>query len=233
MNKNLVVVRAGDKSLHPQWLDPRRNWDIAVSYFGNHPERYIDQYDHLHLFKGSKWQGLHHFVQCNGDLISQYEYVWFPDDDLWANYETLNHFFDLCAQLNLTLAQPALTEYSFYAWPITLRQRSLAVRLTDFVEIMAPCFKVSVFDHFKATFGENSSGFGLEWLWKKIAIEQHALRFGIVDATPIFHTRKVGSAGHGGSTSGPHQEMADLLRRHGLQATQPVTLQSIAFEQPQ
>lgn len=33
--RNLVVVRAGKNSLHPQWLDDgrQRNWDLVVSVY--------------------------------------------------------------------------------------------------------------------------------------------------------------------------------------------------------
>lgn len=230
MRENLVVVRAGDKSLHPQWLDPRRNWDIAVSYFGGYPERYKDQFDYLHNFKGSKWQGLDDFVKNNSSLGSKYRYVWFPDDDLLSNYETINKFFNICFTYNLTLAQPALTEYSYYTWKITLRKHGIDIRVTDFVEIMAPCFRVSSFDKFADTFCENSSGFGLECLWKKIAIDNNIFKFGIVDAAPVHHTRKVGSQGHGGSVSVPHMELLELLKKYNLSVTTPVTLQEILIK---
>jgi hypothetical protein len=170
-------------------------------------------------------------VDTHADLLSRYQRVWFPDDDLLANHATINLFFDLCEQLDLTIAQPALTEYSFYFWDITVRRAQLAARMTDFVEIMAPCFKVDGFQHFSPTFAENTSGCGLEWLWKKIAIRQNIFRFGIIDASPVFHTRPVGSAGHGGSAPGVEREMPDLLRKYGLQATQPITLEELRFEE--
>lgn len=95
---------------------------------------------------------------------------------------------------------------------------------------MAPCFKVKYFDKFKNTFSENSSGFGLEWVWKKIASENNILRFGVVDATPIYHTRKVGSAGHGGSHASPILEMKILLEKYNIQATRPKILQNFVPE---
>ena len=223
-------MRAGDKSLHPQWLDSKRNWDIAVSYFGDYPDRYINQYDYLHLFKGSKWHGLDDFVKNHHSIILKYDYVWFPDDDLFCDYDNINNFFNICSLLDFTIAQPSLTEYSYFSWEITLRRVNLDVRLTDFVEIMAPCFKVEFFEKFKNTFSENSSGFGLEWLWKKIAIENNILKFGIVDSTPIFHTRKVGSAGSAGSIKPPMEEFSDLLIKYNLDQTAPLTLQELKFK---
>ena len=40
--KNLVIVRAGDSSLHEEWLqgEGERNWDLIVNYFGDDPQRY-------------------------------------------------------------------------------------------------------------------------------------------------------------------------------------------------
>lgn len=231
MRKNLIVVRAGDKSLHPQWLDSNRNWDIAVSYYGNFDERYKYQYDELHVYKGSKWQGLNNFTINHDSYISKYNYVWFPDDDLFSDSTTINKFFELCSLLDLTIAQPALTEYSHYSWEITLRNPNLDARITDFIEVMAPCFKVASFEKFKNTFSENTSGWGLEWLWKKIAIENDIFKFGIVDSAPVFHTRKVGSVGHGGSLVSPQKEMPDLLIKYKIQATQPKNLQALILKE--
>ena len=40
----LVVVRAGDTSLHPTWVDPGRprSFDLVVSYYGRDPQKYRD-----------------------------------------------------------------------------------------------------------------------------------------------------------------------------------------------
>ena len=230
MNKFLIVVRAGDKSLHAQWMNKNREWDIAVSYYGSHPERYINQYDYFHVFNGSKWQGLNDFINTNKSLICKYDYIWFPDDDLLCDCETINSFFSISALLDLTISQPALTSYSYYSWEITLKNNNFDARITDFVEIMAPCFKTALFNNFSPTFSENTSGFGFEWLWKKIAIENNIFRFGIVDATPIFHTRKVGTAGHGGSITSPQTEMNTLLEKYQINPTIPKNLFEIKID---
>lgn len=226
MRRNLIVVRAGDKSLHPQWLnDQLRTWDIVVSYFGDYPERYKNQYDYLHVCKGSKWQGLTDFVHHNQTLIDQYEYIWFPDDDLFATCEEINDFFALCKRLDLTIAQPALTRYSHYSWGITLQSPGTDYRITDFVEIMAPCFKQSNFHLFKDSFAINTSGWGLEWLWRDVAQKNNVCKFGIIDKTPIYHTRKVGAAAHGGTVGSPKHEFDTLMHDFQLTVTQPQVLQ--------
>lgn len=222
--KNLVLVRAGDRSLHPQWLSEDRNWDLAVSYFGNFPERYKNQYDFLHCFKGSKWEGIANFIDSNPDLINQYEYIWLPDDDLFCNAETINNFFILCKVLKFTIAQPALTSYSFYTWPITIQIMGCVARQTNLVEIMAPCFEVQNLKYFSNYFSENTSGWGYEWLWHDIAKKHNQFKLGIIDETPVFHTRPVGWAGHGGAKNEPLIEMQELLKKYSLNSYDPINL---------
>lgn len=225
MRENLVLVRAGDRSLHPQWLSSdSRNWDLALSYYGDFPDRYLGQYDFLHCFKGSKWEGISDFVNNHLELIQKYKYVWLPDDDILTNEINVNNFFITCRDLDFVIAQPALTRNSYFGWEITLAQEGVVARLTDFVEIMAPCFCVEHFCLFSSYFGENTSGWGYEWLWAKIARGHNLERFGIVDCTPVFHTREVGSVGHGGSKNNPRDELKKLLAKFELQATNPRVL---------
>lgn len=227
---NLVVVRAGDKSLHPQWLGNDRNWDVALSYYGDFPERYRDQYDFIHHFRGSKWEGLYDFFKDNEKLIANYEYIWLPDDDILTTCGNVNNFFDICSELNLIISQPALTSYSYYSWEITLQRSQSYARYTNFIEIMAPCFKAKEMALFSRHFNENTSGWGYEWLWNQLAINNNINRLAIVDATPVFHTRPVGAAGHGGSKFSPELEMRKLFDKYELKISEPIVIKSLPLE---
>lgn len=227
--RNLVVVRAGDTSLHPQWLlTGERNWDLAVSYYGKHPERYIGQYDILHQCRGTKFPGLNDFILNNSDVINSYEFIWFPDDDLLTTGRNINEFFDICRRLRLAVAQPALTPNSHYTWDITLERPALAARLTNFVEIMAPCFAVAELPLFGQIFSENTSGYGYEFLWYRLG-QQYGYdeRFGIVDRTPVYHTRAVGGAA--GATVDPLEEQRQLFLKYGLEIFEPAVLREIPW----
>lgn len=223
----LVVVRAGDRSLHPQWLSDRRNWDLAVSFYGDFPDRYRDQYDFLHIYRGSKWRGLSNFLDTHSALVRAYKYVWFPDDDIFSHCDNISNFFRICDALQLTVGQPALTPYSFHSWKVTLQNQGFIARFTNFVEIMAPCFRTDHLNFFSKYFNENSSGWGYEWLWWKLASEAAIAKFGIVDATPVFHTRPVGSSGHGGSVDSPFSEAELLMQKFNLERWQPSVLRYI------
>lgn len=224
----LVVLRAGDRSLHPQWLSGEpRNWDLALSYYGDSPERFRGHYEYLHRCPGSKWEGLTDFMRVNHALVRDYEYVWFPDDDLLASAPVISRFFDVCAANQFTLAQPSLDLQSYYSFPITLQRPHCRFRYTDFVEIMAPCFRVADLPLFVPTFSVNSSGWGLKWVWWSQAQRLASRRFAIVDETAVLHTRPVGSAGSGGASRSPRQEKQSALSAYGVSSTTPSTLQVV------
>jgi hypothetical protein len=223
---NLIILRAGDSSLHPVWYSGAdRNWDLVLSYYGDLTDPFPSYRDLIHFCKGSKWQGISDFCSKNTDFIAQYDRVWLPDDDLFINCKQINEFFSICRDLNFCLAQPSLTAFSYVSHPITICHPGAFARETNFVEIMAPCFSARAWNILSPSFDENSSGWGLEWLW---ANELHArgLKLGIVDTVSMYHSRPVGSAGHGGANS-PRSEMKAFLKKHNLSPHQPANLQFI------
>ena len=154
-------------------------------------------------------------------MINKYDYVWFPDDDLWLHQKDLECYLDMCREHQFVISQPSLMKGSFYTWKITLQNCLANYRETDFVEVMAPCFKVDRFDLFATTFEENTSGWGLEWLWWKIAQEHSCGNFVIVDKVSMLHTREVGVANSGGAKKSPYEEESDLLKKYGLKKWSP------------
>jgi hypothetical protein len=225
MNKNLVIVRAGDKSLHLNWLahlGQDQNWDLALSYFDSQDNPFPNSYKFLHKFKGSKWQGIDDFIKNYGSELSQYNYFWMPDDDLFTDSKNINKFFELVSNLDYDISQPALTLSSYVSHVITLQRPYINTRETNFVEIMAPCFSKKALNLVKDTFSYNKSGWGLEWVWLEIS-RQKNLKMGIVDEAPIYHTRRVGSAGHGGS-SDPLTEMNDIFQKYDINPEKPINL---------
>ncbi|NDC61081.1 MAG: hypothetical protein EBZ60_03560 [Betaproteobacteria bacterium] len=232
MRQHLVIVRAGDTSLHPQWLgNDSRKWDLALSYQGDFPDRYKGQYDFLHQCRGSKWEGITQFLTAHSTLVRQYQYVWFPDDSLLTCSDTIDAFFAICTDLDLTIAQPALTDYSHYNWQITLQQSRWLARLTNFVEVMAPCFKVQHLHLFSPYFAENTSGWGYEWLWAHIAEANFVHRLGIVDQTPVFLTRAAWLDEGINEQHLPTLEWRQLLQKFGLRLRRPEVLSALTLPQ--
>ena len=222
--RNLVILRAGDTSLHEQWLEggTERNWDLIVNYFGDNAQRYRQDDVRRIDFKGPKWPALHDLIRQLGDEVFRYERVWLPDDDLRASRDGINALFDIFGKHRLALAQPALTPDSHLGHLITLRNRSFRLRFTNFVEIMAPCFSRDFLKEMLPTFNENLSGWGLDFLWPSRIADW--TRIAIIDAVSVCHTRPVGGPNYQHLRSGgidPRLEMGELLVKYGVVPVPP------------
>jgi hypothetical protein len=224
----LVIVRAGDRSLHPQWLnDPAAmNWDLIVSYFGDDPHHFRTAHETRIDDKGTKWQGLHALL-TRSDVWRRYDYIWLPDDDLSADTATINALFRNVVDLRLSLAQPALSWESYFSHPVTIRHPSFHVRWTNFVEIMAPCFERSFLEASLPTFGETLSGWGLDWLLPhRLGVETR--RSAVIDAVTVTHTRAVGTGSSytrlAEAGIAAQDEGQALLFRHGFERLAPPTV---------
>jgi hypothetical protein len=191
----LLVVRAGNSSLHPAWLQgtARRNWDLIVHAYGTECP-WSDQ-EGVEVIRatgpdivGPKMRAMHSlYGQRRNDFLA-YDYVCFADDDLAASVETFNLMFSMCDHFGLELAQPALTHDSYMGnWGITMENSSFLLRYTNFVEIMCPVFSRAFLELCAPTFIENMSGYGLDILWSSWV--SSPWKIGILDACPVKHTR--------------------------------------------
>lgn len=217
--RNLVVVRAGDNSVHPGWVSgPQRNFDLYVSYFGNQPDRYADHTEYHENRKGMKWPVLGELLQAHPDLIDRYDYVWLPDDDLVADTDTLNRMFDLAAAFRLALAQPALTRNSYYTWPLLLQDPRYVLRYSRFIEVMAPLFDREALRTCLPSFTESNSGWGLDFVWPRLLEARGPRALAILDATPVWHSRPVGGGELYKRTgmNAAQDDMQRLFARYGL-----------------
>lgn len=229
----LVIVRAGDRSLHPHWTSSvvTRDWDLVVSYFGDDPHRYRDAGELRIDDKGPKWPGLHALLSRD-DFWRDYGYIWLPDDDLAVTQATISALFEVTASRDLALTQPALSWSSFYSHPVTIRHPSFRLRLTDFVEIMAPCFKRSSLETCLPTMGHNLSGWGLDRVWPRL-LSGVSPRVAIIDDVTVTHTRRSGGPNYAtlrAAGISPLAEMQALLRTYGIPLDRPQVLAAIDRE---
>ena len=171
--QNLVVVRAGENSLHPGWLNHDNNpynFDLLISYFSqaayeNHKNapgvRAV-------LVRGGKWDGLFKTLSGLANL-DQYDFVWLPDDDIATDGATIETMFALAAEFELGVCQPALSHDSFYSHFIFNQCRAFKLRYVNYVEIMVPCLSRRVLRHALPLFENSMSGFGLDNIWCRLA----------------------------------------------------------------
>ena len=140
----MLIVRAGDRSLHKHWLngDRVRNFDLHVSYFGGRDISEVVRGLDITATaeKGAKFPGLVQCLSKLGSKTSQYDYIGFPDDDLYATCQTWNWFFEIVTELRPAVAQPSLHRSSFYTYAGLLQVPRLLVRWTNLIEVMTPVF---------------------------------------------------------------------------------------------
>lgn len=187
----LVVVRAGEASLHREWLDGgSRNWDLVVSWYGDKP--YEPVADEIVVgVKGGKGDGLAATFAALPALLERYDYIWLPDDDIETDSATIDALFDIASTEGLAVCQPALTHDSYNSYLHTLQSPSFRLRYTSFVEVMVPCLSRERLRRVLPYFERNPSAFGVDWIWTRLAADNR-YRAAIVDAIAVRHTRPVG-----------------------------------------
>src|SRR5215210_5850693 len=193
MKKSLVLARVGSSSLHHCWIDSGkpRNWDLYLAPYQEIPSHTARLECVVgDILPGPKWSGIRHVLnEWNG--WRDYDYIWLPDDDIFANQDTISRMFDVARAVEFELFAPALHETSYYAHFITMKNRNFYGRWVGFVEIMIPGFSRAALEKLLPTLDltETGWGWGLDSVWPKLLDYKNV---GIIDATPVIHTRPVG-----------------------------------------
>lgn len=209
MKPFLALFRAGPNSLHSHAVArlEEQNFDYALSWFGDQAPQHAKGAAFVHMQKGGKWTGLQATLQEYWPVISRYRYVWLPDDDLLCDPESVSRMFLVCDDLQLELAQPALTPDSYFSHVVTLQHSAFQVRFTNFVEIMAPILSADLLQRVLPTLNGAISGWGLDHQWPRMS---QLGKVAIIDDTPVKHTRPVGGPNYAFSQAAglsPNHEM--------------------------
>jgi hypothetical protein len=196
---NLVVLRAGETSLHRSWAkniaDEDRSWDFCVSAYSPDAPSVLDEAEYVtHQPHQRKFQAIHDLF-FEGSPLWGYERVWFPDDDLMMRWSDINLLFHLARSYDLDLSQPSLlpVEGGFITHDITRQRTDSVLHYVDFVEIMCPLFSARALRICLGTFRDAVSGFGLDHLWPAL-LGRGRTRIAVIDATGVVHTRPPGQA---------------------------------------
>ena len=192
-SKYLLIVRAGDNSLHPHWLYPpgERLWDLHISYFGKRENPYpLPERVSFSREVGPKYIGLVDCLDKHPEFFERYKYIGLADDDLDADMNCWNTTFATLDRLGAVMGQPSLDWRSFYWHDVVLRRPQFEYRVTDFVEMMAPLVRSDFLREIVPTFRYNQSSIGLDHLWRMKAAGEGKL-LAIVDSCSMYHTRRM------------------------------------------
>ncbi len=187
----VVIVRAGEKSLHTSWLHGgERNWDLVVSWYGDRTYEPVSD-ERVLVQKGAKWDVLAQHYAADPGLLEAYDYHLLIDDDIATDCETLNRLFLLTEQHRLEISQPALTPDSHFSHMLTLHAPSFLLRYSNFIEVMAPCLSRAALQRVLPWAAQTPTGDGMDFVWCRLEADNRN-RCAIIDAVPVRHTRAVG-----------------------------------------
>ena len=188
----LIIIRAGRNSIHRCWTWTVNGFaDVALSVYDD-TDFSSDGARFVHKTPGGKFPGIAAFLEAFPNVISEYDYFWLFEDDLVLPLETLRQVSNLLGRFQFELSSPAITYYSFFTWPIMVRNDRFIFRGTNFVEVMAPIMSRKFLLLVAHAFNDNYSGWGHEWLWHKHLGDLGSFA-AIFDCAPITHSRPFGS----------------------------------------
>ena len=199
--RNLIALRANERSLHPRWprdiLERDRSWDLLVSWYGRAEFFGSDDGADGRVLQNRQFKyGAMHDLLHGGSALWSYDRIAFPDDDLMLSWGDWNALFASCRDHRLDLAQPALSHAGHIAHPITGRDPRYLLRYVSFVEGMTPIFSREALRLCAPTFKGAVSGFGLDNIWPKLLGEPRD-RIAIIDQVAVVHTRAPQGGGTG------------------------------------
>jgi len=215
MNSNLIISAIGDESLHPKWVKDQPNFDLVLLYYGNDEkiaESNVEYTPHVYMAKGEKYHLLKSFIQSNLDFISNYEYIWFPDNDVSISTKSINKLFERATQYQLSICQPAMEGYVSHE--ITKPIPNSLLRYTNFVEVLAPLFNLESLLKVYETFDLNYSSWGYDYLWSHL-LDYPKDKIAIIDDVIMTHTKPVGQ-NYSRFSKAPWEEMNDLLYSYNI-----------------
>lgn len=220
--RNLIILRCGKKSLHKKWISKIANYDLFLLPYEDFIAKTKINCTLFPVAPGQKWPIISKFIKDNIKLISQYDFIMLPDDDLLITALKLNKLFDQLDKDKPALAQPSLSYKSYFSHFFTLRYPGLYARETSFVEIMTPIFHIEALNALLWTFSLNASGWGLEPLWFKVInsskFSKCKSKLLIYDNISVTHTRKVGNQNRGINTKEKDCfiEKSELLKKWNI-----------------
>ena len=243
----LVIVPAGDASLHPAWLQRKTHGEdsvrIAVVYYGDNDAKageFRASADYFLQAKGAKWTLVRRALE---ELVprwrTEFTHVWIPDDDLrfqdGDQAAALHRFLRIAHDERVKLCQPALVDNGNItpAYRHLLRvQPQNRLRWVNFVEIMAPCFATHALSRVFGSLERAQSGWGLDSVWPTLF---NFRDIAVVDAVPVVHTRPPSAFRSGDGASfysklgiDPGREEFELLQRYAIRPFRKTTLGRIA-----
>ncbi len=191
-NRFLVISRVGQASLHSEWcgLAPERRFDVLLSAYDSavaDPRQPGIIFEHR---PGAKVAGYGDVMRDHAELIARYDYVALFDDDLLISTPDLQRLFDIVAQHQLKIAQPALSHDSYFTFAALLENPSFRLRYVNYIEMMCPVFRADALVAIRPLFDLGFES-GIDLIWCNL-VSTSMQDFAVIDEITVRHTRPIG-----------------------------------------
>ncbi len=164
------------------------------------------------VIPGPKWSGLRELLSA-WDGWREYDQIWLPDDDICTNSATISRDVRRRPGAEARPLRTGAARSSYFSHFITMVNRRFYGRWVGFVEIMVPGFSRATLERLLPTLDETDTGWGwgLDSVWPKLLGYEGV---GIIDGTPVIHTRPVGAVRDAELRRRVHEESDRLLERY-------------------
>lgn len=215
----LVVVRAGPRSLHRNWLAPsqRRGFDLLVSAYDSTIEDSGLPGVFLEQRAGSKVASYARLFEEKRAFLENYRFIALFDDDLSIDAAALTACFEVASRHGLKICQPSLSHDSHFTYAALLQNKSYALRYVNYVEMMCPIFRTDVLMKIRPLYALGYES-GIDLIWCNTG-QPGPKDFAVIDAVSVRHTRPVGGQkSENGFTNQRRYEddIYDVLDRYAL-----------------
>lgn len=233
--KNVVISRNGPDSLHEEWLTnfDIKNWDLILLFYDeNSFKRCQIREGKSFYYPGGKWEAYYNFFRDYPDVLNNYDYFWFADDDISLQGNEINKMFQRMNDYDLDIAQPAMSLESYFSYIITIQCDFLKIRFSNFVEVMAPCLRKSLVKDMLPFFKDAFSGMGLDSVWT-YKTRKEPNKIAILDEVVMTHTRPVGGPLHQKLKEKNitfKEEISSNINKIGIEQVKPVIFSAIDHE---
>ncbi len=189
----------GKNSINSEWIFTSQNREFDVILLFYHPtieDAALRQPSvHFTLFHliDFKWPMIQKLFQLHPHYLAEYDYFFFPDDDIELSRETIHNLFRFAKQFSLQMSQPVLSRNSYKSWRVLRKKFFSWVRYLSAVELMCPLMSRGVLEDLLPTFSLNRSGWGIDILWGEMVRQKFGDKsIAVFDLIETTHTKPVG-----------------------------------------
>jgi hypothetical protein len=201
VERSLLVVTWDGKSkpLEYVYQDVQREFDLLI--FDHSAKAPIEQVQHLkpdHYIstrtenKGQVFYEVYKHLYANDE--TRYEYIGVLDDDIYTCYSDLNKLIFIGKLNGLDVFQPSITHDSYFDHRQFTHKTGYQVAKANWVEIMFPFYKETLYKAAGPYFNETITGQGIDvYLMPAMQVVHNLNNTGVVHAIQVKHCRPVQS----------------------------------------